>query len=832
MPASSRSRVIRSVAARGVSFESLLAELSARLLIQPTQEVDRAITDALRQIVGVIGVDRSQLIRFSPLGGAVVTHSWAITDVPPVAARSIAGMFPWVSGQVRAGHVVAIPRMDDLPMEGAIDKASFLAVGTKSNLTVPMLVAGQVEGALAFGSLLHARSWPDASVERACILADVFANALAHKRAREDLNAAFAFEGKASEILRALLAAPPARQDSVLEEGLGEVARAFGADRATLWQIVEKDGLFRKTHRWLADGVPKPPDTLRMPRMPWISDQLQSGRLVCFSRHSELPPAAAADIDVLRALHIGAGVIVPLEISGAVIGSLAIATVREGASWPYELVSRAQLLGEAFGSLLARQEAERSEKRAQAHAAHAARVGTMGVFATSLVHELTQPLAATLSNAETAMELLNAPAPDLDDLRATVSDIVADSRRAGEMIQKLRRFLRHGEAERSEFDLSALLVEVLSFVKIEAAHKEIAITLEAPPELPHIVGDRVQIQQVLINLLLNALDAEAHRGAGAREVAMHARPVENGVSIEVLDHGAGIDDATMARIFQPFFTTKAGGMGLGLSISQSIVTAHGGTLTVRSAPGVGSVFRIELPCRQPLVVGSAKPASPVASGGELVFVVDDDDAMRRALERQLRGEGYEVQSFADARAFLEQAPRADVACIVSDVRMPHMNGLDLQATLAREKVAWPIVFISGHADIPATVQAIRAGASAFLTKPFAKAELLAAVADALARSRESRSTNERDGEILDMHASLTPREQEVFDLVVLGLPNKIIGDRLGIAERTVKIHRGRVMEKMGARSIADLVRMAQHVVPKTAPVFGSGRRKLSGRDGV
>jgi FixJ family two-component response regulator/signal transduction histidine kinase len=822
MPDLPRARSARPLPPKDVFFERLLAELSARFLVLPIHQVDHAITNALRQIVELIGVDRSQLIRFSPTGDAVqVTHSWAVDGVPPVAPKSLADRFPWLMRRIRDGQVVVIPRVDDLPSDAVVDKASFQVVGTKANLTVPMRVAGQVEGALAFGCLRHQREWPDVLVERACILAEVFANALAHKRAREDLDAAIKFERKASDILRALLAAPRERQDHVLEAGLGEVARAFSADRATLWQFVASERLFRKTHRWLADGVPMPPDALRMPRMSWISAQLEGGAVVSFARHAELPPEAAADLDVLRDLGIGAAVIVPLELSGAVAGALSIATVREGPAWPHELVSRVQLLGEAFASFLARQESERREHQAQAQAAHAARVGTMGVFAASLVHELTQPLAASLSNAETATELLEARNPDLDDLRATVADIVADSRRAGEMIQKLRRFLRHGESERNEFDLSALLAEVLSFVRPEATHKDIAITLEASQVIPPIVGDRVQIQQVLINLLLNAFDAVGDRDSGLRRVELCARSMESGVGIEVIDHGVGMDEATMARIFQPFFTTKPGGMGLGLSISQTIVATHGGTLSVRSEHGGGSVFRIELPYRQPLVISVAPPASPPGTAGDTVFVVDDDEAMRRAMVRQLRGEGYQVEAFASAQDFIDRPPSADVACIVSDVRMPGMSGLDLQATLARAKVAWPIVFISGHADIPSTVHAIKAGAIAFLTKPFAKAELLVAVADALARSRKDQLDRRQDAEILARHASLTPREQEVFDLVVAGLLNKIVADRLGIAERTVKIHRGRVMEKMDARSVADLVRMAQRMAADGAPVGGA-----------
>jgi FixJ family two-component response regulator len=283
-----------------------------------------------------------------------------------------------------------------------------------------------------------------------------------------------------------------------------------------------------------------------------------------------------------------------------------------------------------------------------------------------------------------------------------------------------------------------------------------------------------------------------------------------------------MDAPTLARVFQPFFTTKPGGMGLGLSICQTIVASHGGHIGASSVPGQGTRFCIELPLRQPLVVVPAAMAPAAVACDGCVFVIDDDDALRRALERQLRAEGYRVEGFANAHAFLDGACRAEVACIVSDVRMPGLSGLDLQAALARGGNHWPMVFISGHADVPTSVQAMKAGASAFLSKPFATAELLAAVADALATSRQRAALHHQQDGLRQRQRSLTAREAEVFDLVVQGLLNKQVADRLGIAERTVKIHRGRVMTKMAATSVAELVRMAQALAPQgarpTAPV--------------
>jgi FixJ family two-component response regulator/signal transduction histidine kinase len=799
-------------------FERLLAELSTRFVNLPAAQVDGAITDALRQIVLLLDVDRCQLIRFPPgPGEAEVTHSWAIDGVAVVRPKSISEAYPWAIARWRAGHPVVVPRVDDLPTEAEVDKASWRRVGARSHLGMPMKAAGRIEGLLAFGCLRRERDWPEELVARMGVLATVFGNALAHKRAQEALDVAIAFERTVSDVLAALLTTGSAEQDRVIEVGLRDLARVFGAERAALWQRFGEKAEFTNTHRWVAEGVPTPPDSVGAVTTPWISTQLVQGSLVRFARHADLPREAAADLPGLQALNIRAGVIVPLMVSGPVVGALSFATMREDREWPDALVPRVTLLGEVFAGVLARQEAERREQDARAQAAHAARVGTMGVVAASLVHELTQPLAASLANAETAAELLAAPAPDLDELRAAVEDIVADNRRVGDLIQQLRHFLRRGEVERAEVDVRAAVDDAMRLAGNVAAEKGVEIAVDLSFALPKLAADRVQLQQVILNLLLNAIDAVAAVEPRSRRVTLLARPSKSGVGIEVTDAGPGMDERTLARIFQPFFTTKPGGMGLGLSISRSIVAAHGGTLSVRSAPGRGTTFRIELPLRPPAEPPRAAPAATApADRAGTVFVVDDDPSMRRALDRQLQGAGYRVEAFRSAQDYLDRAPPSEIACIVSDVRMPGLSGLDLQASLARADRDLPIVFISGHGDVPTAAHALKAGAVGFLAKPFSKGELLAAVAEALARSRERASAREEGAALRARYESLTSREREVFALVAAGLMNKHVADRLGIAEKTVKVHRGRVMEKLAAGSVADLVRIAERLGPQAA----------------
>jgi len=200
----------------------------------------------------------------------------------------------------------------------------------------------------------------------------------------------------------------------------------------------------------------------------------------------------------------------------------------------------------------------------------------------------------------------------------------------------------------------------------------------------------------------------------------------------------------------------------------------------------------------------------------IVFVVDDDVSVRESLESLIGCEGWQPETFASAQEFLDY-PRVLIPnCLVLDVSLPGLNGLDLQRLVAGERTAMPIIFITGYGDVPMTVQAMKAGAVEFLTKPFNDGVLLTAIRAALERSRVALSLEAEMRVLRDRYASLSPRERQVMALVVSGLLNKQIGGELGISEITVKAHRGKVMQKMKANSLADLVKMAARLRPASA----------------
>jgi signal transduction histidine kinase len=250
-----------------------------------------------------------------------------------------------------------------------------------------------------------------------------------------------------------------------------------------------------------------------------------------------------------------------------------------------------------------RRVAEVQARQRMAELAHNNRFSTAGELTASIAHEINQPLGSILTNAETAQSILVSPHPDLEELKDIVDDILRDDRRASEVIRRIRSLLKKAPFEPKNIDLNELGRETVEFLSALAVGREVKLSSLISPVVLPIVGDRIQLQQVILNLVVNAIDAMADTPSDDRAISIRTSRVENFAELAISDRGPGIPEDKLKEVFEPFVTSKSKGMGVGLSIARTIVEAHDGQISANNEPGRGAVFRIKLPISRHASVG-------------------------------------------------------------------------------------------------------------------------------------------------------------------------------------------------------------------------------------
>jgi C4-dicarboxylate-specific signal transduction histidine kinase len=241
-------------------------------------------------------------------------------------------------------------------------------------------------------------------------------------------------------------------------------------------------------------------------------------------------------------------------------------------------------------------------KRAEAELAHANRIATMGQLAASIAHEVNQPLAALLTNAETAGRWLARQPPNLEKTKQSIGRIINDGKRAADIVSRIRDFSKKAPPRKEDLEINEAILDIIGLTRVAMSEHSVLAKMQLSEGLPRILGDRVRLQQVILNLIMNAIEAMSEVPEGSRELLISTSEVEPGsVLVAVCDSGPGLPPSSVARIFEPFYTTKADGLGMGLSICRSIVEAHGGRLWATPNEPHGAVFCVMLP------TGAASP---------------------------------------------------------------------------------------------------------------------------------------------------------------------------------------------------------------------------------
>jgi PAS domain S-box-containing protein len=458
--------------------------------------------------------------------------------------------------------------------------------------------------------------------------------------------------------------------------------------------------------------------------------------------------------------------------------------------------------------------ADQEVRRTRDELAHVNRIGMLGEISASLAHELNQPLAAILTNAQVLKREIEANPMSLEGADETITDVIQDTRRAAEVINRLRALLKPKERLVEVVDLNQIVAGATDLLNSEIVIRQASLTLELAPDLPAVFGDHVHLQQVVLNLIGNALDAMDAIDPADRHLLIRTSQAGSTVAeVCVEDSGVGFEGEPSEQIFEPFYTTKERGMGMGLAISRTMLRTHGGRLWAENNRGPGTTFYFTLPVADGAdAIATARQADEPnedRSDVATVFIVDDDPSVRQAMGRLIGSAGYAVEAFASAQAFLQRERYDGIGCLVVDLYMPGETGLDLQTTLNTRDYTMPIVFITGGGNTTAGVRAMKQGAVDFLSKPVDDEELLSVIARAVEVDEQARTRFKRHAGAVEKIARLTARETEVMSLVVKGMLNKQIASALGISEKTVKVHRGHVMQKVEARSVTDLVRLAE-----------------------
>lgn len=567
-------------------FETLLSELSAGLIHLAAADVDAAIERGLQQVVTFLGVDRGQLDEYAG-SEPVVRIVWTRPGQEAMPRLMDDEQFPWTAETLRRGQVVQFSRIDELPAEAALDQANLRRAGTRSKICLPLRASGPMLGVLSLGAVRAERAWPDDLVERLRLLSAAFSNALERKRMELSLAKRLRFETLLSSLSTAFSHLSAADFDREVPRGLRQVVDFLGVDRGSLIEF-SRDGTTARSwaiEEWMDVG-----------EFPWMTARLRNGDVVRFAQLEALPDEAAVDRRSYLSNRVKPQVAVPLLVGGIVVGGLVFGTVGAERARSDELIEQLYLLGEVFANALSRKQGELEAQRLRQDLTHIGRVSALGELTASLAHELNQPLTAILSNAQVAERLLAAAAPNLEEVREILRDIVTDDRRATEVIRRLRALVKKGDLEFAPLDLNELIREVARLMQSDAISRGISLSLELAGDLPTVRGDRVQLQQVVLNLVLNGLDAMHESGAGQRTLIIRtARNVADAVAVSVQDAGTGIDEKNVDQLFHPLFTTKPEGLGMGLAIARTIVDAHGGRLSAANNVTAGATFQFSLP---------------------------------------------------------------------------------------------------------------------------------------------------------------------------------------------------------------------------------------------
>ena len=619
-----------------------------------------------------------------------------------------------------------------------------------------------------------------------------------HRKTLKALEERLKFEELISRLSATFLNLPLNEIDNEINTALRDITNFLHLGRSYIYEIIEEENTFKQTYGYNSSGVKSMPSYVNENIFPWVASEIMSGKIVNITGVHDVPEESPVDKENYLKLSLKNEIVIPMSVEGKIAGALTLAIDKEDFSWPEPLVKQLILIGQIIATAINRRKSEEKNRKLREELFQVTRCITMGELSASLTHELNQPLCSIMTDAETGLRFISGSKTDIDEVRNILEDIISATKRASDVITGLRGMFKKEEKKFKILNINELIKKSLNLVYGTIALRNIKINMQLLSEPVSIYGDDIKLQQVIINLILNGSDSMANVTGEKREMLVGAEMAdEDNMKLFVRDRGNGIKKEEIDKIFLPFYTSKSGGMGMGLFIAKSIIEEHNGKLWAENNPDSGATFYLTIP--------SVKEKE----GGPVIYIVDDDLMVIKSIERLLKSEGYRIKSFTSGVDFLKEGYYEKQSCILLDVSMPSMSGLELQENLKDLHIDIPVIFISGQNDMSAGVQAIKNGALDFLCKPFKNKELLRSIHRAIEKNVKFHEEKEKTEKTEEKFRRLTLRESEIFHLITSGMLNKQIANKLGITEHTVKMHRKHIMKKLEVTSLADLIRMSE-----------------------
>jgi two-component system sensor kinase FixL len=526
----------------------VLDEHAGALVRVPTAALPDAIGALLAAIGSGLALDRASVWELEDRGRQlVIAHRWTRAGFALHLDTIRSDDLPWFAGRLAEGRPVPFRDLGSLPPEALRDRKLLARHGPRSGVFVPIVVGGEPIAVLMAGTSRE-RTWGRSTLDRLGRAAAALAVAVVRRRAHE---AGLGTEGRLGGVLEA-------SPDGIL--------------------LVHAGGRIELGNRRAGAILGRTPRELAGAQVQELLDPGGASR----PGRSALEVLLSSEGPLQLTARRGDGSTVPVEVTVRALRSPGEALLCCG-------------LRDATEERRVREEAARLRNEL----AFVGRTAMLAEMAAGIAHELNQPLTAILSNAESAQRLLRSPeADDRAELGDALRDVVGDACRAADVLGRMRDMLRHRTAQRVPVDLRRVLEGVGRRFREQSVARAVRLTVEAPVTLPSVEGDPVQLEQVLMNLVLNAFEAIQAGGGTHRAVALRARAAADGVDVSVRDSGPGLDAEALAHAFDSFFTTKPSGLGMGLAISRTIVEAHGGRLLARNNAEGGATFELSLPAAE------------------------------------------------------------------------------------------------------------------------------------------------------------------------------------------------------------------------------------------